>query len=182
MLTTAKLDSTLPGLYRAVPQVPGRVPSCGRGVRDGARQAGRGAGCGGCQRRSAAQRGVSGIRWLPVQNELLRRLSPLYPLSALPSCGDVRCVPTPFPATYCVGSRRSLSPGRNRSPPHGWHLCGRARDEPFRAATLGALLGAGCGLGEGRHAPVLSGREARSRFTPPSYLRNPTLLRESQIS
>ena len=62
VLTTAKLDSTLPGLYRAVPQVPGRVPSCGRGVRDGARQAGRGAGCGGCQRRSAAQRGVSSVR------------------------------------------------------------------------------------------------------------------------
>ena len=103
--------------------------------------------------------------WLPVQNELLRRPSPLYPLSALLSCGDVRCVRTPFSATYCVGSRRSLSPGRNRSPPHGWHLCGRARDEPFRAATLGALLGAGCGIRGvgGCSRPKQAGRQGRQR-------------------
>ena len=161
----ARLDST-GTIPRCSSGVGSHVPSCGRGVRDGARQAGRGAGCGGCQRRSAAQRGVSGIRlWLPVQNKLLRRPTPLYPLSALLSCGDVRCVRTPFSATYCVGSRRSLSPGRNRSPPHGWHLCGRARDEPFRAATLGALLGAGCGIRGvgGCSRPKQAGRQGRQR-------------------
>ena len=57
----ARIDST--GTIPRCPTGAGsRVPSSGRGVRDGARQAGRGAGCRGCQRRSAAQRGVSSVR------------------------------------------------------------------------------------------------------------------------